>query len=177
MRQVFEKRRQRQFGLIQDKVVHVCELLVFALKQRAASDDPKPGILTPGHDPLRRILHKPGAGADVLRAVQTIKTGGVDVGLIIMVGVGGERFRHEHFADTVQLLQQMPLADGDIIYASPFVADPESPYARDQIEQQTVPLGADAIDAEERRFREALLPWARRRGVRLSRYDIREFIY
>ncbi len=49
--------------------------------------------LESGHDPLRRFLRKPGDGSDVLTAVESIKAGGLDVGLIAMVGVGGEPYR------------------------------------------------------------------------------------
>jgi hypothetical protein len=38
-------------------------------------------------------------------------------------------------------------------------------------------LSESEIDAEERRLRAQLLPWLKRRGVRMSRYDIREFVY
>ena len=38
-------------------------------------------------------------------------------------------------------------------------------------------LDDEALHLEEERFRAALLPWARRHGVRVSHYDVREFIY
>ena len=130
-----------------------------------------------GHDPLRRFLRKPGAAADVLDAVESIKAGGLNVGLIFMTGVGGEVFRAEHFRDTVDLIERMPLNAGDLVYVSPFVPAPDSPYLDDMQRAGYSSLDETAIHAEETRFRAALMPQLRARGVRMSRYDIREFVY
>jgi radical SAM superfamily enzyme YgiQ (UPF0313 family) len=133
--------------------------------------------LETGHDPLRVFLRKPGTAQEVLDAVKTIKDGGVSVGLIFMVGVGGDRFREEHFRDTVALIQEMPLNRDDMLYVSPFVATPGAPYLHQIEEAHIRPLTDEEIWAEEGRFKAALLPWARSRGVKISRYDVREFVY
>lgn len=133
--------------------------------------------LETGHDPLREFLRKQGTALDALNAVRTIKGGGVQVGVIFMVGVGGIRYREAHFRDTVQIIRQMPLGEGDIVYVSPFVASPDAPYVRDAAEAGIEPMSDEMIWREVRRFREALRPWARARGVKVSYYDIREFVY
>ncbi|MBP7960344.1 MAG: radical SAM protein [Caldilineaceae bacterium] len=133
--------------------------------------------LETGHDPLRAFLAKQGQAEDVLAAVQTIKAGGVSVGLIFMVGIGGTHFRDAHFADTIALLQRLPLGADDLIYLSPFVAGPDSPYVTDLAAAGFVPMSDDEIRAEEQRFKSALLLWAKARGVRVSHYDVREFVY
>ena len=133
--------------------------------------------LETGHDPLRAFLAKPGRAEDVLAAVQTLKDGGVSVGLICMVGIGGEHFRDAHFRDTVALLQRLPLDGDDLIYLSPFVAGSDSPYVADMAAANFAPMSDDQIRAEEQRFKVALQPWARQRGVRISHYDVREFVY
>lgn len=133
--------------------------------------------LETGHDPLRAFLAKQGQAEDVLAAVQTIKAGGVSVGLIFMVGIGGQHFRDAHFADTVALLHRLPLGAHDLIYLSPFVAGPDSPYVTDLAAAGFVPMTDDEIRVEEKRFKSALLPWAKARGVRVSHYDVREFVY
>ena len=133
--------------------------------------------LETGHDPLRAFLAKPGQAEDVRSAVETIKAGGVSVGLIFMVGIGGQHFRAAHFRDTVALIQRLPLDADDLIYLSPFVAGPDSPYVADLTAAGFAPMGDDDIRDEEQRFRAALLPWAKSRGVRVSHYDVREFVY
>lgn len=133
--------------------------------------------LETGHDPLRAFLAKQGQAEDVLAAVRTIKAGGVSVGLILMVGIGGHHFRAAHFADTVALLKRLPLGADDLVYLSPFVAGPDSPYVTDLAAANFAPMTDDQIRAEEQRFKSALLPWAKARGVRVSHYDVREFVY
>lgn len=133
--------------------------------------------LESGHDPLRHFLAKPGRAADVVHAVQTIKAGGVAVGLIVMVGVGGEIYREAHRRDTVALLQQMPLDRDDILYLSPFVADANSLYIEDMDSAEIESISEGAMEQEMVNFRSALKPWTQPRGIRISTYDIREFIY
>lgn len=130
-----------------------------------------------GHDPLRQFLRKPGNAADVRHAIETIKAGGVSVGLIVMVGVGGERFRVDHRRDTLDLLTGLALNAEDLIYLSPFVAGVDSPYMQDAESAHLGFLDEDCIDAEMQTFRHALKPWAQSNGVRVSTYDIREFVY
>jgi len=133
--------------------------------------------LETGHDPLRRFLRKQGTAGDALAAVRAMKAGGVEVGLIFMVGIGGEAYREAHFRDTVALLKEMPLSGDVLIYISPFVASDDSPYVADAEDAGITPLDDDALRAEEQRFIQALRPWARERGVRVSHYGVREFIY
>lgn len=133
--------------------------------------------LETGHDPLRAFLLKQGTAEDVLAAVRCIRGGGVNVGVIFMVGIGGDRFREPHFRDTVALIRRMPLGPGDIVYLSPFVPSPDAPYVYDAAEAGIRPLSEEEIAREMERFRQALRPWARPRGVRVSQYDIREFVY
>ena len=133
--------------------------------------------LETGCDPLRRFLRKQGGAADVRAAVETMKAGGLHLGVIFMAGIGGAAYRAAHFADTVALLKALPLGPGDLVYVSPFVTDAESPYAADAQAAGLCPLDEMETGEEEARFRAALLPWAQARGVKLSRYDVREFVY
>lgn len=130
-----------------------------------------------GHNPLRAFLRKQGTRDAVVDAVDKVKAGGLSVGLMVMVGVGGERFRQAHFEDSLALLQRLPLGAGDLVYWSPFVPSPDAPYVADMAAAHIPALSPAAIRAETARFREALRPWAASRGVKQSLYDIREFVY
>ena len=130
-----------------------------------------------GHDPLLDWLNKPGEAADVLEAVRTLKAAGLNVSVIVMLGVGGDRYAAGHVADTVTLLNAMPLAGGDLIYFSDLVDVPDAPYAGLAVE-----AGIHALDFSGLRQQEAAI----RAGFRssdpdhlpqMSRYDIDEFVY
>ena len=71
--------------------------------------------LDSGHDPLLAWLHKPGQADDTIRAVQQIKAGGVDVGLVVMLGVGGQRYAEGHVRDTISALNDMGLGGDDLL--------------------------------------------------------------
>ena len=83
-----------------------------------------------GDDGLLRWLRKPGTAADVSDAVSLLKRAGIAVSVIIMTGVGGERYAEAHVCGTITALNAMPLGAGDIVYFSPFVAQPGSEYGR-----------------------------------------------
>jgi hypothetical protein len=129
--------------------------------------------LESGHDPLLEFVRKPGHAQDAIETVQAIKAAGIHVGLIVLIGLGGERFAASHAADTVEVLNQMPLDHGDLLYFSDLVAEPGTPYP-----QQIVQHGIRALDGAERTaqrnlIRSGLSP----SGVKISNYDVREFVY
>lgn len=84
--------------------------------------------LESGHEPLLAWLRKPSTAAAMLDAVLRIKAAGVAVGVIVLTGVGGERFHRGHCTDTAAVLDAMRLQAGDLIYFSPFQPDPGAPY-------------------------------------------------
>ncbi|GAA6759760.1 radical SAM protein [Thermus oshimai] len=123
--------------------------------------------LETGHAPLLALLHKPGHPEEALSLVRALKEAGLSLGLIFLVGVGGEAYREAHFRDTLALLARLPLDGEDLVYLSPFQVEGNTPYAR-------MGLGVVGdLEGELRRFAQAV----RRLGLKAARYDIREFIY
>lgn len=72
------------------------------------------------------------------------------------------------------MIERLPLGAGDFIYLSPFVSDGSTPYDIDMQAAAIASLDDGAIRAEEERFKAALQPMAKRKGVRISHYDLRE---
>ncbi len=130
-----------------------------------------------GDDGLLRWLRKPGTVADVRDAVSLLKDAGVAVSVIIMTGVGGERYAAAHVYGTIAALNAMPLGAGDLVYFSPFVAQPGSEYASLAATEHIRPLTDIEIAAQEVAIRAALRPHDPAHPPQFSRYDIREFIY
>jgi hypothetical protein len=130
-----------------------------------------------GDDGLLRWLHKPGTAADLTDAVYLLKRAGIAVSVIIMTGVGGERYAEAHVCGTITALNAMPLGAGDLVYFSPFVAQPGSEYDAIAATEHVRPLSDTAIAAQEVAIRAALRPHDPWHPPQFSRYDIREFIY
>ncbi len=130
-----------------------------------------------GHDPLLHWLNKPGDARAVLDAVTTLKAAGLNASVIVMLGAGGARYAHGHVADTIGLLNTMPLARGDLIYFSDFQQLPGTAYAELASAQGIQPLPQPAIRAQEAAIRAGFLPRDPTHPPQFSRYDIDEFIY
>ena len=131
--------------------------------------------LESGHNPLLAFVRKPGTAADAIETVHTIKSAGVSVGVIVMLGLGGERFAEGHERDTVAALSAMGLGEGDLLYFSDLVEVPGTSYP-------VVAAGADLrpLMQEDRRRQRARI----RAGLHFdgpppqcATYDIREFTY
>jgi hypothetical protein len=130
-----------------------------------------------GHDPLLRWLNKPGDALDVLEAVRTLKAAGVNVSVIIMLGVGGDRYAAGHVEDTIALLNAMPLASGDLIYFSDLVDHLDASYAGLAAEAGILPLDFAGRRQQEAAIRAGFQAQDREHPPQLSRYDIEEFVY
>ncbi|HSN73753.1 MAG TPA: radical SAM protein [Anaerolineae bacterium] len=130
-----------------------------------------------GHDPLLRWLNKPGDAGDVLDAVTTLKAAGLQASVIIMLGVGGERYANGHVRDTVALLNAMPLGRGDLVYFSDFVAYADAPYAGLAAAAGITPLEPAAVRAQEAAMRAGFVARDAQQAPQFARYDINEFVY
>lgn len=131
--------------------------------------------LESGHDPLLSFVRKPGTAAGAIDTVRAIKAAGVSAGVIVMIGLGGDRFAEGHERDTISALNAMGLGSGDLLYFSDLVEVPAASYPRQASEAGIRPLDSAGRRAQQARIRSAL----RFPGTppRLAAYDIREFTY
>ena len=128
------------------------------------------GVETGSND-LRRHLMKPGTADTVAESVLKLKSAGIAVGIIVLLGAGGKENAASHLRETIALLRESNLGPGDLLYFSPLVPGPV--YSQTSARWGWTPLG-DSDMAAQRRDMESLLP---PRGERRALYDIREFIY
>lgn len=126
-----------------------------------------------GCDELLRWVDKPGSGAELNAFVQELKEAGLAVSLILMVGMGGRAWRERHRRETLATIAALPLDGRDLLYLSPFVEEAGSAYVARRIAEGFDALPPDEIDAETALWAAEL----RARGLRVGRYEIREFIY
>ena len=133
--------------------------------------------LESGHEPLLRFLNKPGRAKDALDAVRKIKSAGVAVGVIVLLGAGGGKFASGHVRDTIHILNAMKLDRYDQIYFSELIEHEGLDYLKDAYQKELKPLTPEERLAQGE-YIEGNLRFDRRRGTpQLSRYDIREFVY
>ncbi|HSK11294.1 MAG TPA: radical SAM protein, partial [Vicinamibacterales bacterium] len=131
--------------------------------------------LESGHDPLLAFVKKPGTSSQAVDTVASLKAAGVQVGVIVMIGLGGQRFAAPHLEDTARAINAMRLGPGDILYFSDLVEVPGTSYPVVARESGLEPLDLRARLDQLAALRARLaFPG---RGPQLARYDVREFVY
>ena len=131
--------------------------------------------LESGHDALLAFVHKPSTREQVVETVRAIKSGGVNVGVIVMVGLGGDRFRDAHVTDTAEAINAMDLGAGDLLYFSELVNLPGSPYLKSAEDAGVKALSADQRAAQRGAIESSLaFPSS---APQMATYDVREFVY
>jgi radical SAM superfamily enzyme YgiQ (UPF0313 family) len=131
--------------------------------------------LESGHDPLLRWVRKPGTAQDVGATVAALKAAGIAVSVIVLVGLGGDRYAERHAADTVAALNAMPLDRDDIVYFSDLVEHGDTRYPVLAYAEGIRSLARDEMQAQREAIRHGLRFGPD--GPIVSRYDIREFVY
>ncbi len=130
-----------------------------------------------GCEALLEFVRKPGSREDIRQVVSTLKEAQLAVVVILMVGLGGQRFSQEHLTDTVSLVRSLPLTKGDIIYLSRFDPTPRAPYLPIAAAERIRPLSPPAMHDEIRRWKTLLDREVGRQGIKISPYSFQRFLY
>ena len=131
--------------------------------------------LETGCDNLLWLLNKPGSASEAVDAVERIHRAGIEVGVIVLLGLGGSTRAEEHEEGTVRTLNAMRLGKGDVVYFSPLVEHAYGEYAHQAREQRFTPMDIAEMRAQRERMEASLRFGAGRPFI--SVYDIRDFIY
>ncbi len=130
-----------------------------------------------GNQALLEFLEKPGKPADVVNAVRVMKSGGVAVGVIVLLGAGGHTYARDHVRDTIRAINAMNLDLHDIVYFSELFVSEQMEYVRKAYQSHLQPLTPEQRLAQGEAIEHGL-KFSRRGGTpHISRYDIREFVY
>jgi hypothetical protein len=131
--------------------------------------------LESGHDPLLAFVRKPASREQVVETVRAIKAGGAQVGVILMIGLGGRAFAEGHVRDTVAAVNEMGLGAGDLLFFSELIDIPGTAYPRVAAAADIEPLPLQ----ERMTQAEAIRAGFRFEGPapQMAKYDVREFIY
>lgn len=132
--------------------------------------------LESGHEPLLAFLRKPATAEQMIETVRRLKAAGLQVGVIVMIGVGGDRFAEGHVEDTLAVLKAMPLGRGDLVYLSDFVEIPGTPYRAYTEAMGIRPLSPAERQAQAEAIRNSLAR-ADGEGPRVAPYALEAFLY
>lgn len=133
--------------------------------------------LESGAPELLEFLSKPNTPDDVVHLVNECKAGGVAVGVIILVGAGGDKYEPAHIERTTRLVNSLPLDETDLVYLSELIDFPGSSYSQRAAEEGIKPLDLDAIQNQMNAMRGGFRFDDGRHAPRVSAYDVREFVY
>jgi radical SAM superfamily enzyme YgiQ (UPF0313 family) len=129
--------------------------------------------LESGDDELLQFVQKPGDAAAAVDAVTDIKAGGIGVGVIAMVGLGGDRFAAQHVANTVRTISAMPLDSADVIYLSAYRPARHTEYPQQVQDAGITPLTPEQEKTQQRALQDALR--TRFPQVRVAPYHVSGF--
>jgi hypothetical protein len=132
--------------------------------------------LESGDDTVFHQLNKPGSPAEAIEVVQTIKAAGIAVGVILLAGAGGSRFAADHVQHSIDVIAAMNLGPDDIVYLSPLIVTPDSPYLDQLRESAGQPLDAAEITAQVQTLKQSLRTVVAP-GTKVVLYHIEEFVY
>ncbi len=130
-----------------------------------------------GNAELLRFLHKPGVPEDVVDAVKALKSGGISVGIIVLLGAGGEYFNRKHVDDTINVINEMQLDMEDILYFSELIIGEDLQYTRDAFQHRLGILDDHHKSIQADEIERNLVFKNAEETPHISRYDIREFVY
>jgi len=130
-----------------------------------------------GADALLRWLRKPATAEHMVDTVRAAKAGGVRVGVIVLIGAGGEQFFDQHVRETVNVIRAMALQRGDYVYLSPLVAAHGAEYAQLAQADSIHPLTPVRLVEQEQLIRQGIRVTPTRGGPYVARYEVESFVY
>jgi len=124
---------------------------------------------------LNKLLMKPSNRGNLVQTLKNLKSVDINVGITVMVGVGGRELSEEHIKETLNLLFGFDLGENDIIYLSPIVEYPDLTYSKLMEEYNLSRLTSEEIKTQMGMMKESLLK--RFPKTKVSIYRVDRFIY
>ena len=128
-----------------------------------------------GNSDLMLFLNKKQLNKDIIELTHNLKTGSINIGIIFLIGAGGNKYSEKHLMDSINLLKQLPLGKDDIIYLSELYKTTLS-YER-SMTKQNIPLPTrQEIRQWSTEFKSELKKQYAK-NIQISIYDINQFFY
>jgi len=132
--------------------------------------------LESGNNALLKFLNKPGLAEEALDAVNQIKSAGISVGIIVLLGAGGKQFQDKHIKDTINIINKMNLDADDLIYFSELIESDGLEYSKQAFSANLEPLTSQERFLQRKSIEENLI-FSESGTPHISTYDIRDFVY
>lgn len=132
--------------------------------------------LESGNNELLKFLNKPGTSEEALQAVHQIKSAGISVGVIVLLGAGGKQFETNHIKDTIDIINRMNLDADDLIYFSELIESEGLDYSSKAFSSKLHPLTSEERFIQRDRI-ENNFNFSDLGTPHISTYDIRDFVY
>lgn len=128
-----------------------------------------------GSNELMLFLNKHQLNKDIIELTHNLKKSDINVGIIFLIGAGGSKYSKKHLTESLNLLKQLPLGKGDIIYLSELY-ETNSSYEKSMAEQNIPLPSRQEIRQWSNEFKTKLKEQISKK-VQVSVYDINQFFY
>lgn len=92
--------------------------------------------------------------SETINLVNNLKFSKIPVSLVVMLGTGGKKFQKEHMTGTANIISQMDLGSGDMVYLSPIGSD--DPVYNEIAAKHFDPITPEEINAQLQPMTEAI---------------------
>jgi radical SAM superfamily enzyme YgiQ (UPF0313 family) len=125
------------------------------------------------------FLKKPNKLEDIINLVKNLHKAKIGVVTIFLIGAGGKKYEKSHISDSLNLIKDLNLAKGDLIYFSKLVPSPNSEYNLLLQEETIEPLNEDELEDQVQFFKTKIkdIYLDNSEKPKVGKYEIRDFLY
>lgn len=119
---------------------------------------------------------------ETLNIVNNIKDYGISISIVVMAGMGGTKYNRDHIDGTANIISQMNLESGDMVFLSPVVEEEDPNYVeianREGLGIMTPQQKIEQMDALTAAIKESFLDMnGKEIPVPIVKYDLRESLF
>ena len=119
---------------------------------------------------------------ETLNLINNLKDHGISVSLVILAGMGGKKYDNDHVEGTANVISQMMLENGDMIFLSPIVEEDDPEYQkiveRESIGSMSPEEKVQQMDRLTKAIKESYLDMnGKDLAIPIIKYDLREALF
>lgn len=119
---------------------------------------------------------------ETLNLINNLKDHGISVSLVILAGMGGKKYDSDHVEGTANVISQMMLENGDMIFLSPIVEEDDPEYQkiveRESIGSMSPEEKVQQMDRLTKAIKESYLDMnGKDLAIPIIKYDLREALF